>query len=88
MSDFTDLIRACDERVRLGPCEYPASDYSWGIKKVPSVDELIEAFRHGNWSVRTGFGLDSGTKTNLIGAVQTAQAAVNTTRTIVKAVAK
>jgi hypothetical protein len=34
------------------------------------------------------FGLDSGTKTNILGAVQTAQAAVNTTRTIVKAVAK
>jgi hypothetical protein len=58
MSDFTDLIRACDERVRLGPGEYPASDYPWGIKKVSGVDELIEAFRHGNWSVRTGFVLD------------------------------
>lgn len=34
------------------------------------------------------FGLDTSTKANLMGAVYTAQAAVNTTRTVVQAVAK
>lgn len=34
------------------------------------------------------FGMDTSTKANLMGAVYTAQAAVNTTRTIVQAVAK
>jgi len=52
---FEDLIKACEGRVRLGPGEYPASDYPWGIKEVGSADELIEAFGFGNWSVRTGF---------------------------------
>ena len=34
------------------------------------------------------FGLDTSTKANLMSAVYTAQAAVNTTRTVVQAVAK
>ena len=57
MNDFADLITACESRVRPAPHEYPASDYPWGIRAVDSVDELIGQFRHGNWSVRTGFVL-------------------------------
>ena len=34
------------------------------------------------------FGLDTSTKANLMSAVYTAQAAVNTTRTVVQAVAR
>jgi len=56
---FDDLIKACEGRVYLGPGEYPASDYEWGIKEVGSIDELIEKFKHGNWSARTGFVLDN-----------------------------
>ena len=54
---FDDLIKVCEGHIRLGPGEYPASDYPWGFKEVSDTDELIEAFRHGNWSVRTGFVL-------------------------------
>lgn len=55
--DFSDLIAACEDRVRPGPDEYPIYDYPWGIREVDSVDELIEQFQFGNWSVRTGFVL-------------------------------
>ena len=51
------MIKACENRIRLGPGEYPAIYYPWSFKEVAGVDELIEAFRHGNWSVRTGFVL-------------------------------
>ncbi len=54
---FEDLIKACEGRVRPGPDEYPAHDYPWGIKEVADVNELIDAFDYGNWSVRTGFVL-------------------------------
>ncbi len=57
MNHFANLIAACERRVRPAPHEYPAHDYPWGIREVKSVDELIEQFRHGNWSVRTGFVL-------------------------------
>jgi hypothetical protein len=38
--------------------------------------------------VAGAFGMETGTKANMMSAVYTAQAAVNTTRTIVQAVAK
>lgn len=57
MREFDDLIVTCKDRVRPAPHEYPAYDYPWGIREVGSADELIEQFRHGNWSVRTGFVL-------------------------------
>jgi hypothetical protein len=57
MREFKDLIDACEEKLRLRSDEYPSSDYEWGIKEVSGIDELIEAFRHGNWSKRTGFVL-------------------------------
>lgn len=52
-----NLIKACEGRVRLGPGEYPVSDYPWSIKEVADIDSLLEAFQFGNWSVRTGFVL-------------------------------
>ena len=52
------LIAACEDIIRLPPHEYPVHDYPWGIKEVDCVEELIDAFSHGNWSVRTGFVLD------------------------------
>ena len=45
--------------------------------------------RFGVWeNVPGAFGLDTSTRANMMSAVYTAQAAVNTTRTIVQAVAK
>ncbi len=55
--EFNDLIKACESRLRLHSDEYPPSDYEWSIKEVADVDELMEAFKHGNWSKRTGFVL-------------------------------
>lgn len=49
------LIAACADRVRPAPHEYPAYDFPWGIREVGSIDELMENFRFGNWTVRTGF---------------------------------
>ncbi len=57
MNDYSDLIKACEGRIRPGPFDAP-TDCDWGIKEVSGVDELIKAFRHGNWSARTGFVLD------------------------------
>ena len=54
---MASLIAVCKDKVHPAPHEYPIHDYPWGIKEVGSVDELIEAFEHGNWSVRTGFVL-------------------------------
>lgn len=54
---FDDLIAVCNNRVRPAPHEYPIHDYPWGIQEVGSVDELIEQFQFGNFSVRTGFVL-------------------------------
>ena len=53
------LIAACEHKVRLSPHDYPAHDYPWSIKEVDCIDNLIDAFAHGNWSVRTGFILDN-----------------------------
>lgn len=49
------LITACAKRIRPGPDEYPAHDFPWGISEVGSIDELMDNFRFGNWTVRTGF---------------------------------
>ena len=56
-SKIDSLIAACEDRVRPAPHEYPAHDYPWGIKEVDCVEELLDVFEHGNWSVRTGFVL-------------------------------
>ena len=57
MRKFEDIVDVCNKRIRPTPHEYPAHDYPWGIREVNSVDELIERFQFGNWSVRTGFVL-------------------------------
>ena len=57
-SKIDSLVAACEDRVRPAPHEYPAHDYQWGIKEVDCVEELLDVFEHGNWSVRTGFVLD------------------------------
>ena len=53
--------------------------------------ELRSPWRKGKRPLNTGaapFGLDTSTKASLMSAVYTAQAAVNTTHTVVQAVAK
>ena len=53
------LIDACEREFRSAPQACPTPKYPWGIREVGNIDELIEAFEHGNSSICTGFIFDN-----------------------------